>query len=416
MNSLNAFTVYLVRASAVSFLNWTANIITLAYLVVEAGFSPLQLVLVGTLLELAIFTFEVPTGVVADVYSRRLSVIIGTFLIGVGTLLTGLSTLFGVILFAQVVWGLGFTFTSGAGDAWIVDEVGEEKSARAFVRAAQWGQLASIAGIGTGIALGSLDLSTGLVLTGSGHFVLGIFLVLFMPESGFNPTPAGERNTFGSMRDTLRSGAMVVRLSPILIVIMLTSLIDGLYSEAIDRLWTAHVLINLRLPAIGNFAEVVWVGFIKFGVMGLTIMGTEMVRRRLEKNRHAHPNALLTVIYTFTMLGIFGFALAQNFWFGVAMYWVIMVTRSVGEPIYLVWINRHAESKTRATVLSMYSLLNAFGQIAGGPPLGVVGQVFSMRAALVASGFIIAPAIPLLARSRNGQGEKNTEEEASVPA
>jgi DHA3 family tetracycline resistance protein-like MFS transporter len=94
-----------------------------------AGLTPLQLVLVGTAVELSIFVFEVPTGVVADVYSRRLSIIIGYLLMGVGFLVEGLFPAFLPILLAQVVWGLGYTFTSGATQAWITDEIGEEPPA-----------------------------------------------------------------------------------------------------------------------------------------------------------------------------------------------------------------------------------------------------------------------------------------------
>ena len=66
-----------------------------------------------------------PTGLVADNYSRRLSIIIGFFLVGVGFVIEGLVPHFTVILLTQVIWGIGITFTSGATEAWIADEVGE---------------------------------------------------------------------------------------------------------------------------------------------------------------------------------------------------------------------------------------------------------------------------------------------------
>ena len=113
-----------------------------------AGLTPLQLVLVGTTVELSVFLFEVPTGVVADVYSRRLSIIIGYLLMGAGFLVEGLFPAFLPILLAQVVWGLGYTFTSGATQAWITDEIGEEPANRLFLRATQVGLFASLIGMG----------------------------------------------------------------------------------------------------------------------------------------------------------------------------------------------------------------------------------------------------------------------------
>jgi DHA3 family tetracycline resistance protein-like MFS transporter len=91
-----------------------------------AGLTPVQLILVGTALEISAFVFEVPTGIVADVYSRRLSIIIGYVLMGLGFLVEGFFPAFLPILLAQIIWGLGYTFTSGATQAWITDEIGED--------------------------------------------------------------------------------------------------------------------------------------------------------------------------------------------------------------------------------------------------------------------------------------------------
>ena len=102
-----------------------------------AGLTPVQLVLVGTTLEISAFVFEIPTGVVADAYSRRLSIIIGYLLMGVGFLVEGLFPAFLPILLAQVIWGLGYTFTSGATQAWISDEIGEEHANKLLLRANQ---------------------------------------------------------------------------------------------------------------------------------------------------------------------------------------------------------------------------------------------------------------------------------------
>jgi len=101
--------------------------VNLVYQATVVGLGPLQLVLVGTLLETVTFLFEIPTGIVADLYSRKLSVMIGVFLIGLGFVIEGAVPAFTAVLLAQIVWGIGFTFVSGAREAWIADEVGEEK-------------------------------------------------------------------------------------------------------------------------------------------------------------------------------------------------------------------------------------------------------------------------------------------------
>src|SRR4029079_17105538 len=90
-------------------------------LVRELHLSPLQLVLMGTVMEAAVFLCEIPTGVVADLVSRRLSLGIAWLLQGGAWALAGATKSFGVILVAWVVWGIGATFESGAFQAWITD-------------------------------------------------------------------------------------------------------------------------------------------------------------------------------------------------------------------------------------------------------------------------------------------------------
>lgn len=89
------------------------------------------------MLEAATFLGGIPTGIVADTYSRRLSVIIGVFLTGLGFILEGSVPNFYAILVAQVLWGIGHTFISGALEAWLTDEIGEHNAGPAFLRGSQ---------------------------------------------------------------------------------------------------------------------------------------------------------------------------------------------------------------------------------------------------------------------------------------
>jgi DHA3 family tetracycline resistance protein-like MFS transporter len=82
-----------------------------------AKLSPLQLVLVGTVLETVCFLSQVPTGLLADVFSRRLSVIVGIFLFGAGFILEGSIPRFVAIAAGQALFGIGATFMDGAEQA-----------------------------------------------------------------------------------------------------------------------------------------------------------------------------------------------------------------------------------------------------------------------------------------------------------
>ena len=80
-------------------------------------------------------------------------------------------------------------------------------------------------------------------------------------------------------------------------------------------------------------------------------------------------------------------------------YWLIYVTRNVIGPFYTAWANQRLDSAVRATVFSMSSQVDAIGQIAGGPVVGLIGSQISTRAALLASSFILTPVLGLYART-----------------
>src|SRR5262249_53439781 len=109
------------------------------YLVRTLEFSPLELILMGTVMEATIFLCEIPTGVVADTYSRRLSYVIGLLGMGAAVVGVGLSSAPWLVIGLWGVWGLAYTFTSGAYEAWITDEVGVERVGSLFLRGTRIG-------------------------------------------------------------------------------------------------------------------------------------------------------------------------------------------------------------------------------------------------------------------------------------
>jgi DHA3 family tetracycline resistance protein-like MFS transporter len=119
VDNLRAYPIYLgIKGSFAFFFTLWATVAAV-YRIEVVHLDPLRLVLLGTALEVAVFLFEVPTGVVADTYGRRPSVITGCMLMGCGFALEGAIPEFIAVLAAQAVWGVGYTFISGALEAWI---------------------------------------------------------------------------------------------------------------------------------------------------------------------------------------------------------------------------------------------------------------------------------------------------------
>ena len=407
--------VYLVIAGGGGLFFTVAFTLSAIYRVREAGLSPFQLVLLGTALEGAVLLCEVPTGVVADLYSRRLSVIIGYALIGVGITLEGAIPRFETILLAQILWGVGLTFTSGAETAWLADEVGEERAGRLYLRAAQLGQVGAVVGILGSVALASVRLNLPLLVGGMLFIALAGFLVLAMPERGFAPTPRGERTTWRTGLHTARDGVRVVRGHRVLGTIFLIIAISGAASEAFDRLWEIHFLENFAFPAVGDLSDLVWFGIIDGGALLIGIGAAEVVRRRLDTTDVRAVARLLLVFNAGLAGAVLLFGLAWGFVGAAGAYWAVLLFRRLNEPLQAIWINRGLDSGTRATVLSLGSQSDAVGQVAGGPVLGAVASGISIRAALVTAGLVLSPVLVLYARTLRHGGAAESSPAATGP-
>ena len=404
---LQAERVWYAYEAVASFLWTLVFTVTAVYFVTELGMSPLELVVVGTVMELAIFVFEVPTGIVADTYSRRLSIVIGNVVMGAAFVLVGGVQAVWAVLAGYAVWGLGWTFTSGAMDAWLADEVGTERVTSVYLRGAQIGRAGSVVGIVAAVGLGVVDLRLPIALGGVGFILLGVFYALAMPERGFHPLERDERDSFAQMAHTGRAGLRVVRARPVLVAILGIVAFGGMWSESYDRLWEAHVIREVGLPSFGGLEPVVWFGL--FGLVGLllTIAVAQPLGRRLAD---VSPQKLARTLFRLDvvlLLSSLVFALAGSLWLAMLGSYTLFLARNLSRPIFSAWLNRSIEeSSVRATVISITNQADAIGQWTGGPALGGVGNVFGIRAALVAGAACLLPALALYRRAiRHGGWE-----------
>jgi DHA3 family tetracycline resistance protein-like MFS transporter len=410
-----AKTVYLILSSASIFFYTTIFNIDMIYQLQVAHLNPLQLVLVGTVLEITAFFTQVPTGAFADLHSRRLAVILGVVLTGIGFLIEGSLPHFWSILLAQVFWGAGATFMDGADRAWIADEVGEAQMAPLLLRAAQVGQVCTIAAIPPSVALASARLNLPILLGGGLFLALAALLLVVMPEYGFTPAPREDRSSWHALAETTLSGLRLIRQRPILLTFLGITALMGMFSEGLDRLWTAHLLTNFSFPALGGLNTVAWFGILRASVALLVILAAFLLKRWLDPTRQG---AVAWTLFAFTallMLSLLGFALTTNIVVALLAITCVGVFRRSSEPVFAAWQVQHIDPSVRATVLSIAGQTDALGQIAGGPAVGAIGNV-SLRAALVVSGVILSPALLLFARARRqGTIAAPQEEAAPVP-
>jgi DHA3 family tetracycline resistance protein-like MFS transporter len=365
------------------------------YVVRDIGMSPLQLVLIGTGLEGAMFLSEVPTGIVADAYSRRLSVIISFFVTAAGWALMIVVPSFLFVFVSQVIWGIGATFGSGAREAWLTDEIGEAGAAPMFLRARQLWLAGHLTGIPISVLLGLVSLRLSIGAAAVVHLAVVAILLVGMSERGWRPAPRDGRSVWRRMRETLGGGARVVRGSRVLVGIFVIALFVGVASEALDRLWPLHMVDNFAFPPIAGLGQVGWFGVIQAGSVLGAIAVTAIAGRFTRLGSAVSLARSLAAITVVLIVAIAVFATTTAFWVALVAFWMTDWVRTTEEPLRLAWINRGLDPRSRATVLSIFSQADALGQIVGGPALGVVATIRGVRAALAAVAVVLVPTLPI---------------------
>jgi DHA3 family tetracycline resistance protein-like MFS transporter len=382
------------------FLALPAWVVVAVYLVRVAKLDPLELVLMGTVMEAAVFLFEIPTGVVADLVSRRLSLGIGWLIQGGAWALAAATTDFGVILLAWIIWGIGATFESGAFQAWITDEVGTENVGPVFVRGSQAALAGSIVGILVSFAVATVSIRAAIFGAGAVTAAMGVVAFTVMPETGFTPTPRGERSRRRAMLDTAAGGFQLVRRVPTLLLLVSATVFVGAASEGFDRLSEAHLLRDIGVPEFIGFDPLWWFAVLSIGGTLLALLAANVLVRRLTSPQPALLSRTLFFLSVLQILAGLTFALTGAFTVALVALWGLGLARTLVFPVYATWLNRSiTDSSVRATVNSIANQADAIGETAGGPIVGAVGKAFSLPAALVTSALFYAPLLVLYGRA-----------------
>ena len=395
VNKLSAYKTYLLFSAIAAMCFSLVATVMVVYHIEIVHLNPLQLIIVGTTLELACFIFEIPTGIVADVYSRKLSIVIGGVLTGVGFILEGSISSFVFVLVAQIVWGLGSTFISGSLEAWIAVEEKNKDLDEIYIKGAQAGQIGAFIGIVLSTVIANFSVRLPIIVSGVLFIILALFLWLYMPENNFKPSAPGDLNTFKKMVYTFKSGLKIVKSKSIIMILLAVTLFYGLSSEGYDRLSNAHFLQDTTLPKLGNLSSVTWFGI--FGILGmiLSFIVMHFMAKNLKNEDNRKNGKLLLCINILYISSMLIFALTKNFSLMLIAYLATNTFRIINEPIFSAWLNGHIDDNSRATVLSINGQMNSLGQILGGPIIGIIATNISVSIGIVCTSLLVAPVLVL---------------------
>ena len=415
MNRWRVSTVWLAMWATDGFFFNLMSTVFSVFLIVELGLDPLQLVLMGTILEVTYLIFEVPTGIVADAVSRKRSIVIGYLGSGAAFLVlasanSGVASPFVIAAISQVLWGVSATFISGADVAWLTDEVGEDAARPLYVRSEQYFNVGALVGIAASVALAQVTLGLPIVVCGVGNLFLGFALIAVMRE---RRRPTRSAGTLGrSMRKTLGEAVRQIRAHHVLLLILTTAVLHGASTEGWDRLSDLHFLRGIGLPSLGELSFVVWFGILDGVALLLGIGALAYVKRLGHLEGHGHVAGLLMVIDVLLIVSVVGFAVAGAFWVAVILFWIVGALRSVRNPIFTAWLNQGLDPATRATINSIGGQADAVGQAMAGPVIGGVARGVSVPWALSLAGLLQVPILLLYVRAirRGTVGTRKPEE------
>jgi MFS family permease len=389
------FVLLLGNTSAASLI-WGINTIFL----LDAGLSNLEAFAANAFFTAGMVIFEVPTGVVADTAGRRVSYLLGTVTLATSTLLYVLlwriHAPFWEWALVSVLIGLGFTFFSGAVEAWLVDAL----KATGFT-----GQLEAVFGRGqvvTGVAMLSGSVVGGLIAQKTnlgvpfvlrGLILVAMFVIAFrlMHDVGFSPEKGGR--VFTEIRKIGSASVEYGLRVPAVKWLMVESLFTGGVG-----IYGFYALQPYLLQLYGDRRAYVIAGLAAAIVAGAQILGGLAAPRIRRLFRRRTSALIATASLGVVVLGLMG--ILQNFWvvIGLVAIWSLIFAASM--PIRQTYMNGMIPSRQRATVLSFDSLMGSAGGVWAQPLLGRVADVWGYGPSYVVGAAISAIAIPALALSR----------------
>ena len=392
----------LLTTLAASFI-WGINTLFL----LDAGLDNTQAFAANAFFAAGQVVFEVPTGVIADTRGRRFS-----FLLGAATLL--LSTLLYLLMWqlhaafwgwavSSVLLGLGFTFFSGATEAWLVDALtatgyrGDLESV--FGRAQTIGGAAMLAGsVSGGLVAQLTNLGVPYILRA---VMLGVTLVValrFMHDLGF--TPRRGASPIADVRHVIRGSIDGGFRNPPVRWLMLAAP----FSAGVG-FYAFYALQPYLLQLYGEHGAYAIAGLAAAIIAGAQIVGgliVPRVRRLFSRRTHA---MILGLVATVVLLGLIG--VTDSFWvaLGLLVAWAFVF--AVVGPLRQAFVNGVIPSEQRATVLSFDALMGSAGGVVAQPVLGRTADVYGYGASYVVAAGLQVLALPfvLLARRENAASD-----------
>jgi MFS family permease len=393
-------------------LIWGINTLFL----LDAGLSIFEVFVANAVFTAAMALFEVPTGVVADTRGRRISFLLSEATLAVGTLAyVGVAAIGGGLLLfclAGVILGLGYTFYSGAVEAWLVDALNatgyRHELDGVFARASIVANIAMIVGTVGGGLLGQLHLSLP-YLARAGLLLMALAEGFrSMHDVGFTPRTTRLAGMIGEMRKVARAGITHGWRAPAVRLLFAESFLTwGFFAWA----WYAWQPYFLELYG----EDAIWLSGLIAALFGLAGIAGNWLVGRLAVPGRRRTTILLVAATTLTATMVATGAI-RSFWVTVPVFLLGALAFGVMQPVRQTYLHHSIPTSERATLVSFDSLVGGVGSVGGQTGLGYLSQERSIPLGFVVGGLTTILSIPIFGRLRalNEPADRITAEAAEL--
>ncbi len=390
----------LLHTLAASFI-WGINTLFL----LDAGLSNGQAFTANAFFTAGLVLFEVPTGVIADVRGRRLSYLLGTFTLTLSTLIYLLmwriSAPFWAWALTSMLLGLGFTFFSGAVQAWLVDALKASGFSGPLDSVFAKGEIvegsAMLAGsVAGGYLAQATNLGVPYVLRA---VVLGVSFVLastLMRDIGFTPKRAN--NVFSEVKDVLNGAVDYgLRNPPVRWVMLASVFTDGV------SIYAFYAMQPYLLQLYGD-PKAYGVAGLAAAIVGGAQIGGGLLVPHLRRALRRRTTVLLTsAVLSTAILALIG--AMPNFWIATTLLVLWGLIFATVGPVRQAYVNELIPSEQRATVLSFDSLMGSSGGVVSQPILGRIADAGGYPLSYTWSAAIQVLGIPFIWLARRARAE-----------
>jgi MFS family permease len=385
-------------------LIWGINTIFL----LDAGLTNLEAFAANAFFTAGMVLFEVPTGIVADTVGRRASYLLGTVTLAGSTLLYVLlwqvEAAFWLWALVSILLGLGFTFFSGAVEAWLVDALNATGYTGDLEAVFGRGQIVGGAAMLAGSVAGGLiatwtTLGVPFVLRGVVLVVMFAVAFRLMHDVGFTPEKNGR--PLAEMRRIAAASIDYGWRVPAVKWLM----VEALFTGGVG-IYAFYALQPYLLELYGDPEAYQIAGLVAAIVAGAQILGglaAARIRRRFRRRTSALIVTAAISTLVLVLMGVF-----ENFWavLGLIVVWGLLFAAMM--PIRQAYMNGLIPSRQRATILSFDSLMDSTGGVWAQPVLGRAADVWGYGPSYLIAGGISALALPFLGLSRRQNAPADT--------